>query len=411
MPYIWRGIRLPEPSRRRLRFWQAAAIIAAGSAWLAADTEPPFVQRFRIVFGNLHAHTAFSDGSGFPDEAFAHARQQGLDFMGISEHNHTNQIRPKDPPGGDTIGSDPELYTTLRNNAATATQDGIFVALFGQEYSTITSGGNHTNIFGLNVVIDEEEVPNGAYRQLYEEFLPAHPETQFLQFNHPFDNSTSRSYGLDQFSGRANRLRAASERWLRTIEVINGPGTKNETDLKAEVKGEARYRFYLTRGFRLAPVADQDNHFRTWGNLTGARTGCLVENLSLTRLLEAIRARRCYASTDRNLKLWFGVNGEVSGSQINAASRTLKIQYKIEDPDPDDIDAVYRIQIVHGNPRIADSADTVTMPQTPGGNHSREFEFTTGHNQTFLYLRITQHPQSESNRDEVVSAPVWILVP
>jgi len=30
----------------------------------------------QVFFGNLHSHTSFSDGSGTPEEAFAHPRNQ-----------------------------------------------------------------------------------------------------------------------------------------------------------------------------------------------------------------------------------------------------------------------------------------------------------------------------------------------
>jgi len=385
-----------------------AAILLATAAWLGADTDPPFVEQFQVVFGNLHAHTAFSDGSGFPPEAYNSAKQRGLAFMGITEHHHTRQIFPKDPQGGKTIGSDPTLYASLKATAAAKTQAGSFVALFGQEFSTIESGGNHSNIFGIGVVIDEDEVPPGAYRQLYEDFLPNHPDTQFLQFNHPFDNPTSSSYGLNQFNGSAKKLQEASAQWLRTIEVINGPGLSTETGLQAKVKGESHYKFYLTRGFRLAPTADQDNHHRTWGNLTGARTGCLVEELSQTHLLEAIHARRCYASTDRNVRVWFGVNDAVMGSEIHAASRDLKIQYKVEDVN--ETAAKYSVKIVTGNPELADSA-VVKDFGLQSRNHSGELSFTTSHNSTFVYLRLTQNPHLNDKKDEVLTAPVWIQVP
>jgi hypothetical protein len=42
-----------------------------------------------VFFGNLHSHTALSDGSGTPAEAYERARDTaGLDFLAITEHNH-----------------------------------------------------------------------------------------------------------------------------------------------------------------------------------------------------------------------------------------------------------------------------------------------------------------------------------
>ena len=43
-----------------------------------------------VYFGNLHSHTAYSDGVDEPNAAFIHARDAaGLDFMLLSEHNHS----------------------------------------------------------------------------------------------------------------------------------------------------------------------------------------------------------------------------------------------------------------------------------------------------------------------------------
>ena len=47
--------------------------------WLFGANEPDFSQDFNVYFGNLHAHTAFSDGSGFPEEAYAKAKNDGGD--------------------------------------------------------------------------------------------------------------------------------------------------------------------------------------------------------------------------------------------------------------------------------------------------------------------------------------------
>src|SRR4051812_17915951 len=59
-------------------------------------------QSYNYYFGNLHAHTAFSDGnkdsvaSGVtaPAGAYAYAKASAdFDFLGISEHNHFSSTR------------------------------------------------------------------------------------------------------------------------------------------------------------------------------------------------------------------------------------------------------------------------------------------------------------------------------
>lgn len=376
-------------------------------AWLFANSEPDFVRRFSVFFGNLHSHTAFSDGSGFPDEAYHHAKNEGgLDFMAITEHNHTNHIRPKDPAGGDTIGTDHSLYVRLQA-AAARNRDSAFIAFFGQEFSSISSG-NHLNVFSVREVIDDGEVPNGEYRQLYEEWLPAHAEVEFIQFNHPWElGDRGKNYGLRQFGSSPRKLREATEKYLRTIEVINGPGLADGAGLAAKLSGERFYKGYLTRGFHIAPSADQDNHHRTWGTLTDARTAVLAADLTHAALSDAILNRRCYATTDKNLRIWFGVNGSVMGSDIRATSRRLKVSYKIEDQD--EPHARYDLRLVLGNPDIADS-ETESRLEPIEGDQASEIDFTTPHNSTFIYLKVTQQPRTESKKDVAVTSPVWIRV-
>jgi len=80
------------------RFALAIGLVAVlCPMWPAAQPE------IAVFFGNLHSHTALSDGSGTPAEAYEHARDvAGLDFLAITEHNHAQ--------AGDIAGNH-ALYT------------------------------------------------------------------------------------------------------------------------------------------------------------------------------------------------------------------------------------------------------------------------------------------------------------
>ena len=365
---------------------------------------------FEILFGNLHAHTSYSDGSGTPEQAYAQAKDAGLDFIALTEHNHRQaENQAGDRRDGILIAKDPSLYDDLITQAETMNATGQLIALWGQEVSSINKG-NHVNVFEARAVIDDDEVPNGNYKALYEEWLPAHTEVRYLQFNHPWDlNNKKLQYGLNNYLGDFERLRQATAPYVRLMEVINGPGTKKLSENpKATVQGESFFKQFLTRGFRIGPTADQDNHYFTWGTLTGARTGVLTNDRSLTGLLEAIDARRLYASTDKNLRVHFWVNDSIMGSEISASSRTLTVAYRILDDD--ESTAPYKIELVYGNPDIPDSWLEKSLGNSTG-NTEKTVTFTTPHNHSFVYLRLTQRPQQESKRDFVYTSPVWITVP
>ena len=125
-----------------------------------------------VYFGNLHSHTSYSDGSGTPEQAYRHARDAGLDFLAVTEHNHRQADGQGELRDGLLIATDPSLYagpqaSALIPAARALTQDGQFVALYGQEFSSI-SKGNHVNVFEVPRVID---VPNGEFGRLLNQWI------------------------------------------------------------------------------------------------------------------------------------------------------------------------------------------------------------------------------------------------
>jgi len=394
----------------RQRAVHLAAIVCSALIIAAPGPLPAtgFLSQYHVFFGNLHAHTTLSDGSGAPANAFTMARSTAkLDFLAVTEHNHSAAAHPKEAAVfGAGIAAQHSLYSKLTSAANTADDDDSFVALFGQEFSTISSG-NHMNVIGARKVIDETEVPNGDFKELYETFLPGDEGVRFIQMNHPWENNTApaKNYGLAQFGKSFTKLRNASEKWLRTIEVINGPGLKEGTNMPASVKGESAYLKYLTGGFHIAPTADQDNHRRNWGTATPARTGVLATRLTRQAILNAIDKLRVYASTDSSLQVWFGVNGAVMGDAVTSDSRDLNVVWKIQDAN--EPNAKYRVSAVVGRETVADQKLTTKLADQNGDGANSAVFHTTFQN-LFLYLKIVQ--ESSSRDDTVITSPVWISI-
>lgn len=376
------------------RFHVAVGAVALVALWTATSRSDV---TFNFYYGNLHAHTSYSDGSGIPDEAFTQAKKH-MDFMAVTEHNHDQAERgAKDRIDGLLIATDHGLYRKLKESADRQNVDGSFVTLWGQEFSAI-SKGNHSNVFQTADVITTD---NGDYRTLYSTI-----GNDLLQFNHPWDGKgNSTNYGLGQFHGSVPKLAQAADKNARLIEVINGPGTKNEIHLGADVKGESHYKYYLSRGMKLAPTADQDNHYFTWGNLTDARTVVLAPELTRAALLGALRQFRCYASTDKNIRVTFTVNEALMGGDIQASSRALRIHYVVADED--EPTATYRVQAVYGSPKLHDSVKAIKLADEKG-DHEADHVLQTEFDRTFVYLRIVQFPTTPSKTAHVITAPVWI---
>jgi hypothetical protein len=278
-----------------------------------------------VYVGNLHSHTSFSDGILTPREAYTMAKGNGLDFMAVTEHNHSAA------GGSDGIYLTPDRYEELKKTAQEFTRNGEFVAMYGQEFSTISSG-NHMNIFEANEIV---RVQNGDFKTLYEKWLPAHPEVPFVQFNHPNvdqdlglasaqavhpeeqeeaamhptevaapeGSKQFNDYGYDDYGRDFQKLARAANPYVQTIEILNGPGTNPKPLPKVDAYSEKDYLFYLNQGFQLAPVADQDNHYAHWGSLSPARTGVVAAELTKPALYDALRKRHVFATEDNNLFL------------------------------------------------------------------------------------------------------------
>lgn len=218
----------------------------------------------KVYFGLLHAHTLISDGSGTPVEAYRMAREQGLQFFGITEHNHDDsESGAKDRKDGVQIATEPALYNG--NNAVNVTRrwtvNGVertqqvsvvpllraardettanFVALYGQEFSTISSS-NHLNVFGIDQVLT---IANGDVSSLLDHLKSQNPKP-VVQLNHP-DVATDlfykgnqqatkkkmfNDYGIDagDLGLHFKDLVIALDPYAHLIEVLSGPALKKK---------------------------------------------------------------------------------------------------------------------------------------------------------------------------------------
>ncbi len=419
---------------------------AQNSQLRAHAARTPRADGMQVYFGNLHTHTSYSDGILTPREAYRMSAGNGLDFQAITEHNHAAA------GGTDGIWLTPERYEDLKAAAKEFNQPGKFAALYGQEFSTISSG-NHMNVFNAATIID---VPNGDYKQLYEKWLPAHPEVAFIQFNHPnyrsdlglapqdthnptrsaaqsaaeraaeiaeeqhhlaemqaeaklFPQSRSSSnlfndYGYDDYNRNFAAMAQAANPYVRTLEILNGPGTSPKPIGKADAKNEADYFFYLNEGFKIAPSADQDNHYAHWGSLHTGRTGVVARALTPEGVYEAIRARRVFATEDQNLELVMTANGRYMGEVL---PYTPEVNLEISLRDPDEPTASYIVQVFADEPG-KEVAKPIFQQQVPAGRNQLKVSWKpSASSESYAFVKVSQL-NTDGQFDDAWTAPVWV---
>ncbi|MFR7741973.1 MAG: hypothetical protein ACLU3I_00695 [Acutalibacteraceae bacterium] len=116
----------------------------------------------------------------------------------------------------------------------------------------------------------------------------------------------------------------------------------------AQLRSSTSWRSY--KGWHVAPTNNQDNHKGKWGNANDARDVILTDDFSESGIYEALRARRMYATEDKNLELDYTVNGNMMGSIIDVPE---KLNFEISFNDPDRTDSIAKVELVVNSGKVA----------------------------------------------------------
>lgn len=357
---------------------------------------PAISQTYHFYFGNLHAHTAYSDGNkdstkshvSTPSGSYQYAKQsEHFDFLGISEHNH---FTSKNNPGMHLEDYSKGLEQADDEND---NDNGTFVCLYGMEFGVITNGG-HVLIYGVDSLIGWE--PNNYdifcgkfdYKKLWT-ILAARPES-FAILAHPEDNHFKKLLN--------SPYNATADAAICGVAVKTGPFKSKLTNYKGKASGSfyPYYKWMLAKGYHLGPVIDHDTHNTVFGRSHSSRTVVLATSLTKKKIMEAYQAMRFYASEDWNTKVTFTINGEVMGSSLTDVD-DIDIEVSIEDEDPSDKTA--SIKVIKGVPGSGTLGTTLTST-----SNSETLSYTgTAPNSAYYFLEITQ-----KDGDKIYTAPIWV---
>lgn len=256
---------------------------------------------FEAFHGNLHAHTHYSDGMGTPAKAFSHARKAGLDFMWVSDHRE---------------GLTPSEWSACKSQANAANEPGKFVAGCGFEMS-IWSGtsANPTRYGHINTLFTGSlmTIPKDL-STLYSRLEACHPCVG--QWNHP---PSPGDFGDFKYYAKGRNA-------MRLIEMNGG---------SAWEKKLASYFLALSKGWRVAPAWNEDNHKESWGDSNHA-TGVWATELSRKAIRSAVRSRRTFAAGDDTATIKLSADGACwMGSVLQGFGKTA-ITVELADREPED---------------------------------------------------------------------------
>ena len=354
---------------------------------------PMMIEDYGLYFGQLHAHTNLSDGTGTVEQAFEHAANvENLDFLALTDHSNSFEGQSGLPGAGTTHLGDEnaeEVNASWREGRegarAITAQEGDFVGIYGFEMTWSGGAPGHINTFNSEGFENRNAEPyrkgdNYEVLEAYYNTLNENPET-ISQFNHPGDT-------FGDFMDFA-LYDPVIDNQMTLIEVGNGEGAIGSSGY---FPSYSYYTRALDKGWHVAPTNNQDNHKGNWGDSNTARSVVLSEGLSEDAIYDAMKNYRVYATEDNDLSILYSLNGNAMGSILDEQD---EINIRAEISDPTDITGETKVEvIVNGGQTLAEKTFT-------GGSATVEFNnLSTGYG--YYYLRITQ-----ADKQIAVTAPVW----
>lgn len=349
-------------------------------------------QSLNYYYGNIHAHTAYSDGNkegnvsyDCPSESYQYAKNsQHFDFLGISEHNH--------------FGAGMAAKANYANGLSEANfqnQDGSFVCMYGMEWGVI-SGGGHVIIYGVNELIGWEAGLYDTYNAkfdydgLFKKVARYTNSQAFAYLAHP----DTADYGNILNSPRNSTYDSA----IVGTAIRSGPAFSTDTSYNNPSTSlyEIRYREALSLGYHLGAGLDHDNHYTTFGRTAQSRLVVMAPSLTKNNIMDGIKNMRMYSSDDWNLKVNFTINGQPLGS-IFSASGNPTISVSVSD---DDGESTSRIYLCYGVP-----GSTVLSTTLTSVSNSPTLNYVHNINNGDSYYYYVQVRQADGNR--VYTSPIW----
>lgn len=252
--------------------------------------------------GDLHLHTAHSDGSCLSQSGrpvpcpifkiVAAAAQRHLDFIAITDHNTTSQ------------------YEALREMQPYFDR---LLLIPGREITTFTG---HANVFGTTEFIDfrvgSSAVP--ALAALLDQVERLHA---LISINHPNDPSGEKCMGCGWTAANTEFSR------IQAVEAVNAGASEGP------ISGIPFWQAQLNRGFHLTGIGGSDTHrpeekSTPYSGVGYPETVVYAQQLSEHAILDAVRAGRVFIDVQGTHDALLEFTA-VSGAQTVPMGGTLRV--------------------------------------------------------------------------------------
>ncbi len=356
----------------------------------------------RLFFGEIHCHTALSDGMRSADDLYTWARDvQRLDFAAVTDHE--SHIY------GYSLSR--STWPLVREAAARYYEPGRFMTLLGYEWSAPTPllDSGHHNIYFRDADGPFFTCSDPVTDSLPKLFAALHRSGQptLVVPHHPV--ACKNAAGVPDPSLTVAWKHMDTD-LVRLVEIYSKWGCSEAVpgDFRPLRFAEVGHSVLdaLGRGYRLGFTAGSDNHTAMPGsdreedspNLRWPRSGLVaVYAPELTReaIFDALYARRCYATSGPRIVLDLRVNGHPMGSDIavtdRAASRVLRGMV-VGTAEIEAVEIVSQGRVAwrilgHGSPKLSFEVEDPAPLSAP----------------VYYYARVLQ-----ADGERAWSSPIWV---
>jgi hypothetical protein len=300
-----------------------------------------------IYWGDLHGHSDVSGGRRPPHEYFTYARRQAkLDFCALTDHvDHAPQSR--------NAKMSPDDWDHVKQATRAANHPGEFATLLGLERPVPACDVPAAGRMCILYAGDDGPVPFSRHEPR-NWFRPGavDPRAEMAELWDALKDV--RRFTIVVHSGSAQQgfswAKAPAEFAPDAVEVyskwgcsemLGAPYPITDTTGRPTPSGRTAHDA-LAAGFRLAFVGSSDTHFSCPGSMlwendwgSSARYECsgltAVEAEELTRdaIFEALKARRCYATTGERIGLAFTLAEQPMGSLVPRADGPMRLHVRV----------------------------------------------------------------------------------
>jgi len=278
---------------------------AKSESGLEGDSNPMLVaaDAQNIFWGDLHGHTAFSDGTGTVEDYFLYARDvSALDVVAVTDHDHWGILQ---------LDQNPEFWEETKAQTRRFYQPGRFVTLLGYEWTNWIYGHRHVLYFeGDGEIYSSISTQYETPAQLW----AALRGKRALTFAHHSAGGVMRT---DWSIPPDPELEPVTE-------IVSVHGSSEALDSPVPIYDPVPGNFVrdaLDRGYRFGFVGSGDSHDGHPGLAhlitdSGGLAAIITDTLTRESVLEALRARRVYATNGPRILLRTALDSYRMGSVI-----------------------------------------------------------------------------------------------